>query len=152
AQPHLLVVDNVDRVLATAARTTTVLMAYAPTLKVLATSRTPMGGTDETVYPVQPLDEDGAVQLFLDRAAATSAVQDLSDLAAAITVSRRLDGLPLAIELAAARVRHLTPAELADRLEHGFAALERLGDDGRHRTLEAAFDWTWDLLDDAERD
>ena len=67
-------------------------------------------------------------------------------------ICRRLDGLPLAIELAAARVRHLSLSELAAQLENGFSPLDRVGTTGRHRTLEAAFDWTWDLLDEEEQE
>lgn len=152
AEPHLLVIDNIDRVLTAAARTVAVLLAYAPTLTVLATSRTPTGDPDETVYAVQPLAPQGAaVQLLLDRSRDAAPTRDVTDTEAAASICRRLDGLPLAIELAAARVRHLSLAQLASQLERGFGGLERQGDAGRHRTLEAAFDWTWDLLAEEER-
>ena len=129
-------------------------------LSVLATSRSPVGGSDESVYQLPPLPVDGrdqrdagAVRLFLDRAGSAAPAATFSDdeRATVARICRRLDGLPLAIELAAARVRHLSLAELAERLDEGFGPLDRAGPDTRHRTLETAFDWTWDLLDDDER-
>ena len=147
ARPALLVLDNCDRVTAAVRPLVARLLALAGDLVVLATCRSPVGGSDEAVHQLAPLPVDGAaVRLFLDRAAVP-----LTDTDAVARICRRLDGLPLAIELAAARVRHLAPAELADRLEVGFGPLDRAGAPSRHRTLEAAFDWTWDLLDDGER-
>jgi predicted ATPase len=157
-QPHLLVLDNCDRVVDAVGRVVGSLLASVRTLTVLATSRAPIGSSDETVYPLAPLAIDGplhgaAVQLLLDRAASAAPAVELSDGDGDVLarICRRLDGLPLAIELAAARVRHLPLAELAARLDEGFGPLDRAGSAGRHSTLEAAFDWTWDLLDDDER-
>jgi predicted ATPase len=134
------------------------LMARVPSLTVLATSRSPLGGTDETIYNLDPLPvADGAdaaaVRLFLDRASSAAPAVQLSDadLATVTRICGHLDGLPLAIELAAARVRHLPVAELAVRLEEGLHVLGRPGTGSRHRTLEAAFDWTWELLDADEQ-
>ena len=156
-QPHLLVLDNCDRVTRAVADVVNRLMLSAATLTVLATSRMPIGDPDETVYvlPPLPLDDEaqGAARLFLDRATAAAPGQPLSadDRARVREICQRLDGLPLAIELAAARMRHLSLTELADLLEADFRAIDRTGPEDRHRTLEAAFDWTWDLLNDEER-
>lgn len=157
AQSYLLVLDNCDRVTDEVGSIAAELLALAPTLAVLATSRSPAGGADEVVFPLQPLPtgngSEGAVRLFVDRArtAAPATRPTDSDLELIARICARLDGLPLAIELAAARVRHLTLVELADRLDAGFGLLCRTGRSDRHSTLEAAFDWTWDLLDDDER-
>ena len=155
-QPHLLVLDNCDRVLDTVAEAVTQLLAAAGSLAVLATSRSPVGAPGETIHTLSALsvdDRSGAYDLFVDRArAAIPAFAPDDDEAAAIArICRRLDGLPLAIELATARLRHLSLDELEARLADGFGALERARPANRHRTLETAFDWTWDLLDDDER-
>lgn len=155
AQHYLLVLDNCDRVLDAVADLADALLAQAGSLTILATSRSPVGGSAEAVHelPPLPVDEHGAVQMFIDRAG--SAVPDMQlspeDIEVATRICERLDGLPLALELAAARLRHLPLAELEARLEVGFDALDRARPQSRHRTLEAAFDWTWDLLDDEER-
>jgi predicted ATPase/DNA-binding CsgD family transcriptional regulator len=158
AQNYLLVIDDCDRVTDPVAEVVRELMARAPSVTVLATSRSPLGRTDETVYQLEPLpvadDADAAaVRLFIDRArSAAPAVRfTAADVESIARMCRRLDGLPLSIELAAARVRHLTVDELARRLDEGFGLLDRQGAPNRHRTLESAFDWTWDLLDDDER-
>jgi predicted ATPase/DNA-binding CsgD family transcriptional regulator len=158
AEPHLLVLDDCDRVTAGATDVVRDLLVRSPDLVVLATSRSPLGASDETTYPIDPLPvgddaTSAAVQLFLDRgrAAAPTTEPSDADLAAAARICRQLDGLPLAIELAAARVRHLPVTELADLLGDGLQVLDRAGPPSRHRTLEAAFAWTWDLLDADER-
>jgi predicted ATPase/DNA-binding CsgD family transcriptional regulator len=157
-EPYLLVLDDCDRVTDAVAEMVGELMARARSLTVLATSRSPLGGTDETVCALEPLpvadDESAAaVRLFLDRAAAAAPAVRFSDadIGSVARICRQLDGLPLAIELAAARVRHVPIAELAVRLTDGLHLLDRPGPPSRHRTLEAAFDWTWELLDDDER-
>ena len=161
AQDYLLVLDNCERVTDGVARLVAELLAMAGRLRVLATSRSPIGGAAETVYPLEPLavggPGDGAVRLFVDRARAASpatalpAAEDDLGLALVRRVCERLDGLPLAIELAAARMRHLSLVELADRLDAGFGAIDRSGRAGRHATLESAFAWSWEMLDDEER-
>ncbi|PXY27926.1 ATP-binding protein [Prauserella muralis] len=157
ARPHLLVLDNADRVGPATRALVRRLLVAVPGLAVLTTSRMPLGDGAETVYVLPPLDTDGpdapAHTLFLDRAqaAAPGLVLTGGEREAVSRLCARLDGLPLAIELAAARVRHLPVAELEARLGDGLGALERDGG-GRHDTLEAAFAWTWDLLDGAERD
>ena len=154
-RPHLLVIDNCDRVSDSVGQVVGQLLVSARSLTVLATSRSPVGASDETVYQLAPLpvDDTGATRLFLDRArsAAPATVLTDADTTLVAGICERLDGLPLAIELAAARVRHLPVAELAARLEDGFGPLDRAGPASRHRTLETAFDWTWDLLDDDEK-
>jgi predicted ATPase/DNA-binding CsgD family transcriptional regulator len=158
AERYLLVLDNCDRVSAAAAEVIGQLSASVGSLTVLATSRSPIGGAGEVIYELPPLavedgTDSGAVRLFLDRAGSAAPGTRLSatDSEVVAQICRRLDGLPLAIELAAARVRHLPVTELASRLQDGFEPLVRAGPVGRHRTLEAAFDWTWDLLDGDER-
>ncbi len=158
AEPCLLVLDDCDRVTDAAAAMVRELMARARSLTVLATSRSPLGGTDETVYSLDPLpvaDDAGAsaVRLFLDRAAAAAPGVPFSDgdVGPVARICRQLDGLPLAIELAAARVRHVPIAELAIRVDDGLQLLDRPGPPSRHRTLEAAFEWTGELLDADER-
>lgn len=165
--PYLLVLDNVDRVGAAVAEIVSRARAAAPRLRVLTTSRTPIGDPGEIVYPLAPLAVEGpdaaAVTMFLERlgSAGRSAAAPISlsagspsadDRALAARVCARLDGLPLALELAAAVARHLSLDELAERLDRDFATLDRAAPVGRHRTLETAFEWTWDLLTEEEQD
>ncbi|HTJ37558.1 MAG TPA: BTAD domain-containing putative transcriptional regulator [Dactylosporangium sp.] len=153
----LLVVDNCEQVLDAVAGLLRTLLAECPGLAALATSREPLGLTGEVLVPLGPLPPEPAVRLFAERAAAVRAgfAVDDANAEAVRRICDLLDGLPLAIELAAARLRQLTVAELAERLaghEH-FAVLSR-GDRtaaGRHRTLRAVVDWSWQLLGDDER-
>lgn len=150
----LVVLDNCEHVVEGAARWAGLLLDVSSRLRVLATSRTPLLLEDETVYEPAPLgadpaDEDGgpAVRLFVERARAVRP-DALLDRAAVARLCARLDGLPLAIELAAARVRTLSVAEVEERLDERFALL-RVRDRSvpdRHRTLEAVLDWSWNLL------
>jgi predicted ATPase len=158
AQPYLLVVDNCDRVTSAVGDVIGQLLVLTRSLTVLATSRSLIGCSDETIYQLAPLtvgghENAGAVQLFLDRARSAAPTARFSDADGEpiARICHRLDGLPLAIELAAGRVRHLPLLELADRLDEGFGSLDRAGQSSRHSTLEAAFDWTWDLLEGDER-
>ncbi|GGU13984.1 SARP family transcriptional regulator [Lentzea flava] len=153
AREVLLVVDNCEHVVDDAARVLGDLLAACPDVRVLATSREPLGITGETLSPVTALDDDAATRLFLDRAQAVKpgfhAGHDV------ITeVCRRLDGIALAIELAAARVRSLPIAEIAARLDDRFRLLSKGSRTAapRHRTLQAVVEWSWDLLTDTERD
>ncbi|WJV49151.1 AfsR/SARP family transcriptional regulator [Streptomyces flavofungini] len=150
----LLVLDNCEHVIDAAARLTDRLLAECPGLTVLATSREPLGVPGELVRPVEPLPEPFALRLLADRgAAARPGFRIDDDARAAAEICHRLDGLPLAIELAAARLRMLTPRQIADRLDDRF----RLLTSGsrtvlpRQQTLRAVVDWSWDLLDPAER-
>ncbi|MGY0059622.1 BTAD domain-containing putative transcriptional regulator [Streptomyces sp. LZ34] len=153
----LLLLDNCEHVIDAAARLAETLLAHCPGMTVLATSREPLGVPGETVRPVEPLRPAPAHQLFAERAAATlpgfDPARDADTSAAVAEICRRLDGLPLAIELAAARLRLLTPRQIADRLDDRF----RLLTSGsrtllpRQQTLRAVVDWSWDLLDERER-
>ena len=148
----LLVLDNCEHLVADAARVTALLLASCPGLRVLATSRESLGITGEILVPVPPLAPEPAVRLFVDRARAVR--PGFETHARVPDICAALDGLPLAIELAAARLRTLDPDELADRLDDRFRLLSR-GDRSkapRHRTLRAVVEWSWDLLDDEERE
>ncbi|NGN67698.1 AfsR/SARP family transcriptional regulator [Streptomyces sp. A7024] len=150
----LLVLDNCEHVIDAAATLAETLLARCPDVTILATSREPLGVPGESVRPVEPLRPAFAHRLFAERAAAVRPGFDPhEDPEAVAEICRRLDGLPLAIELAAARLRLLTPREIADRLDDRF----RLLTSGsrtvlpRQQTLRAVVDWSWDLLDDGER-
>ncbi|MBN0043075.1 winged helix-turn-helix domain-containing protein [Streptomyces actuosus] len=152
---QLLILDNCEHVVGAAAGLAETLLTRCPGLTVLATSREPLGVPGEAVRPVAPLRPDQAHRLFRERAATVGpdAGEALSDQDAVAEICRRLDGLPLAIELAAARLRMLTPRQIADRLDDRF----RLLTSGsrtvlpRQQTLRAVVDWSWDLLDEPER-
>ncbi|MGW7595211.1 ATP-binding protein, partial [Streptomyces rubiginosohelvolus] len=130
---------------------------HCPGVTVLATSREPLGVPGETVRPVEPLPPAPAHQLFAERAATVRPGFDPAadpDTAAAVAeICRRLDGLPLAIELAAARLRLLTPRQIADRLDDRFRLLTSGSRTAlpRQQTLRAVVEWSWDLLDERER-
>ncbi|MFH8797114.1 AfsR/SARP family transcriptional regulator [Streptomyces sp. NPDC017941] len=150
----LLILDNCEHVIGAAAELAETLLTRCPGLTVLATSREPLGVPGERVRPVEPLPPDPAHRLFAERAAAVRPDFDpVGQSGAVAEICRRLDGLPLAIELAAARLRLLTPRQIADRLDDRF----RLLTNGartvlpRQQTLRAVVDWSWDLLDAAER-
>ena len=150
----LLVLDNCEHVIDAAASLTEQLLASCPGLSVLATSREPLGVPGELVRPLDPLPDPTALRLLADRGTAARAGFSIEeDPVACAELCRRLDGLPLAIELAAARLRSLSPRQLADRLDDRF----RLLTGGsrtllpRQQTLRAVVDWSWDLLDPAER-
>ena len=154
--PLLLVLDNCEQVVAAVAALVRTLLAECPELSVIATSREPLGLTGETLLPLAPLDED-AVRLFAERAAAVRPGFTVTDenRAAVTSVCTAVDGLPLAIELAAARLRQFTVEELASRLasDGPFRLLSR-GDRtaaARHRTLRAVVAWSWDLLTPEEQ-
>ncbi|MEW2291437.1 BTAD domain-containing putative transcriptional regulator [Streptomyces sp. NPDC006743] len=154
----LLLLDNCEHVVDAAARLVAELLARCPGLTVLATSREPLGVPGEVLRPVDPLPEPVALRLLAERGAAVRpgfrVDADEETAAACAEICRRLDGLPLAIELAAARLRMLTPRQIADRLDDRF----RLLTSGsrtvlpRQQTLRAVVDWSWDLLDADERD
>ncbi|MFD7965134.1 BTAD domain-containing putative transcriptional regulator [Streptomyces zaomyceticus] len=154
-RPFLLVLDNCEHVIDAAAALAETLLTDCPELRILATSREPLGVPGESVRPLEPLPPDPAHRLFAERARAVRPDVDLTrDGGAAVDeICRRLDGLPLAIELAAARLRLLTPRQIADRLDDRF----RLLTSGsrtvlpRQQTLRAVVDWSWDLLDPDER-
>ncbi|WP_043264091.1 BTAD domain-containing putative transcriptional regulator [Streptomyces sp. CT34] len=150
----LLVLDNCEHVIGAAAELAERLLAVCPGVTVLATSREPLAVPGEVLRPVEPLPDPVALRLLAERGAAASpGFRVADDPAACAEICRRLDGLPLAIELAAARLRLLTPRQLADRLDDRF----RLLTGGsrtllpRQQTLRAVVDWSWDLTDEPER-
>lgn len=163
----LLLVDNCEHVVAEAAEIIADLLTTGDGLKVLGTSREPLGVPGEVSYPVRtlPVPEPGdvaeavrgydAVRLFAERAATASRGFTLTDAnaPAVAALCRRLDGLPLAIELAASRVRSFEPAQLVEHLDHRFELLSGGARTAlpRQRTLRGAIDWSYDLLDDDER-
>ncbi|MEI8413001.1 MULTISPECIES: ATP-binding protein [unclassified Kribbella] len=155
AAPALLVLDNCEHVIDAAASLAAELTQSCPGLRILATSREPLGVDGEITIPVEPLGSASAVELLVDRVRAVRPGWDPSsgELQAAERVAAALDGLPLAIELAAARARVLGLGEIADRLDDRFALLGSVprGSLGRHDTLEAAIGWSVDLLDPADR-
>lgn len=147
AGPALLVLDNCEQVVRGAAGLVRALVSSSRELRVLATSRAPLGLTSEAVYALPELGLDTSVELFCQRArAARPGVLLPPDAVAGLC--RHLDGLPLAVELAAARVRVLSVPEIARRLGDRFALLRGGARDApeRHRTLHAVVEWSWNLL------
>ncbi|MFZ4175498.1 BTAD domain-containing putative transcriptional regulator [Streptomyces griseoincarnatus] len=151
----LLILDNCEHVVEAAARLVETLLERCPGLTVLATSREPLGVRGESLRPVEPLPEPVALRLLAERgAAARPGFRTDDDPEACAEICRRLDGLPLAIELAAARLRMLTPRQIADRLDDRFRLLTSGSRTAlpRQQTLRAVVDWSWELLDAGERD
>ncbi len=150
----LLLLDNLEQVLPVAAQLGG-LLAAAPALKILATSRTPLRLSGEHAYAVRPLPLDEAVGLFVERARAAVAgfALDAGNEEAVREICLRLEGLPLAIELAAPRVRTLTPVALLRRLDRRLAVLTGGAPDldERQRTLRATIEWSYDLLEAREQ-
>jgi predicted ATPase/DNA-binding SARP family transcriptional activator len=163
----VIVLDNCEHLVEASARLADQLLAQCPQLRILATSREPLGIFGETLLVVPPLGQPAAdaaavdalgfpaVRLFADRAAAVSPdfVVDDHSVHTVIEIVRRLDGLPLAIELAAARLRTLPLAEIATRLSDRFRLLTGGSRTAlpRHRTLRAVVEWSWELLSPPER-
>ncbi len=163
----VLVLDNCEHVIDAAAALAARLLAGCPRVRILATSREPLQIPGEALQVVAPLaipsetdvpvitSANPAVRLLADRAAAVLDGFELSEAnaAAVARICRTLDGMPLAIELAAPWLRTLTPAQLAERLDDRFALLtggSRIALP-RHQTLRAVVDWSWNLLSDQER-
>jgi predicted ATPase/DNA-binding SARP family transcriptional activator len=145
----LVVLDNCEHVIGEAARVTETLLRAVPGLRVVATSREALGVPGESIMPVGPLPPDDALSLFVDRAQSAAPSQDVAqDASLAADVCRRLDGMPLAIELAAARLRALPLAQLAARLDNRFRVLTGGARTAlpRHQTLRAVVDWSYTLL------
>ncbi|MFC5834442.1 BTAD domain-containing putative transcriptional regulator [Nonomuraea insulae] len=148
----LLVLDNCEHVIDEAAALVARLLAACPRLRVLATSREPLGIIGESLWQVRPLDDEAAAQLFTDRARAVR--RGLSAGPQAVRrICAALDNLPLAIELAAARLRTLDLDDLAGRLDDrlGVTARGSRTADERHRTLRSVVAWSWDLLSEPEQ-
>ena len=151
----LLVIDNCEHVLDATAAMVRAVTSRCPTTTVLATSREPLGVSGEQVRIVPSLESDGeASQLFIDRARAADGSFNPGDedLGAIRAICQHLDGIPLAIELAAARCRSLSPTEILERLGDRFRLLRGTGRGGieRHQTLRAAVAWSYNLLSDSE--
>ena len=142
----LLMLDNFEQVTEAAAGVA-VLLERAPKLKVLATSREPLHLGAEHEYTVPPLTESEAIELFCSRAA------NAEPLEAVAQICRRVDGLPLAIELAASRTKVLPPTKLLERIEHRLPLLagKRRDVPARQQTLRATIDWSYDLLSSEEQ-
>ncbi|OBF28373.1 cyclase [Mycobacterium sp. ACS1612] len=158
---RLLVFDNCEHVLDATADVIDTIFTRSTSVKILATSREGLGLNDEQLWPVPSLDvaagaDSAAAALFMDRAHTVSPTASMSapdEAAAVVEICRRLDGIPLAIELAASRMVSMTAVEVRDRLDDRFRllvgsrrALER------HQTLRHAVQWSYDLLDEPEKD
>ncbi|MGV9878615.1 ATP-binding protein [Streptomyces sp. NPDC003006] len=145
--PALLVLDNCEQVVRGAARLVQSLLSSSRDLRVLTTSRAPLDLTSEALYALPQLALDTSVELFTQRARAARPGVELPPDAVA-GLCRHLDGLPLAVELAAARVRALSVPEIARRLGDRFTLLRGGARDvpERHRTLHAVVEWSWNLL------
>jgi predicted ATPase len=162
----LLILDNCEHVIESAAKFADRVLGECRRLRILATSREPLGITGEALWLVEPLAvpadasdaeiaSSPAVRLLRDRAGAVrkDLGGDQHTLAMMVRVCRALDGMPLAIELAAARLRTMSVDQLANRLDDRFRLLTSGSRTAlpRHRTLRAVVDWSWELLTDAER-
>jgi predicted ATPase/DNA-binding SARP family transcriptional activator len=151
----LLVLDNCEHHVDACAGIVETLLRGCPGLVVVATSREALGVMGETAWLVPPLQPSEAIQLFVDRARAVHPGFELTDMnrEAVTEICRRLDGLPLAIELAAARIRVLPPEQIAERLSDAFRLLSAGSRTAlpRHRTLRGAMDWSHALLSDREQ-
>ncbi|MEQ0561301.1 BTAD domain-containing putative transcriptional regulator [Amycolatopsis sp. NEAU-NG30] len=163
----LLILDNCEHVIESAAAFAHRVLGECRRLRILATSREPLGITGESLWPAAPLllpaeradaeeiEASPSVRLLRDRAGAVrkDLPHDAATSATMARICRALDGMPLAIELAAARLRTMSPDQLADRLDDRFRLLTGGSRTAlpRHRTLRAVIDWSWELLSDAER-
>jgi predicted ATPase/DNA-binding SARP family transcriptional activator len=163
----LLILDNCEHVIESAAAFSHRLLGECRRLRILATSREPLGITGEALWLVEPLPvpeadagpgeiaSSPAIRLLRDRAGAVrrNLAVDANTLSTMVGLCRALDGMPLAIELAAARLRTMSIDQLANRLDDRFRLLTGGSRTAlpRHRTLRAVVDWSWELLSDAER-
>jgi predicted ATPase len=167
SQDVLIVLDNCEHLIGACAKTADAFLRRCPKVRLLATSREPLGIGGETIYRVPPLSLPGpgdtgsavessdAVALFIERAKERDVGLSVDGQTGPLVVSicARLDGLPLAIELAAARLRSLSLADLADRLDQRFRLLTggSRTTRGRQQTLRATIDWSYSLLNGAEQ-
>jgi predicted ATPase len=147
---RLLMFDNCEHVLDAVADLVEAILTASATVKILATSREGLGVADEQLWPVPPLDVGAAVDLFIERAHSVAPGFSTDD--AVVEICHHLDGIPLAIELAASRMSSMTAAEVRDRLDNRFKLLvgsRRVLE--RHQTLRHTVAWSYDLLDGAEQ-
>jgi predicted ATPase len=149
---RLLVFDNCEHILDAAAGLVDAILATSATVRILATSREGLGVSNEQLWPVHSLDVGSAVELFVARARNVAPDFSADDLTPVEEICQRLEGIPLAIELAASRMASMTASEVRDRLDDRFRLLVggRRGL-GRHHTLRHAVAWSYDLLNDLER-
>jgi predicted ATPase/DNA-binding SARP family transcriptional activator len=151
----LVVLDNCEHLIDAAAGFADWMLMENPRVKILATSREPLRIAGEVLWPVAPLAEDASVRLLGDRAAAVRPGFAVDELNSGVVsrICRALDGMPLAIELAAARLRMLSPDQLAERLDDRFTVLTGGSRSAlpRHQTLRAVVEWSWDSLSKPER-
>ncbi|HSL59714.1 MAG TPA: BTAD domain-containing putative transcriptional regulator [Acidimicrobiales bacterium] len=156
AQQVLVVLDNCEHVDAGASELVDRLVRRCPDVDVLATSRRPLRSAVQQIWPVAPLDADATdaagVELFRDRAASADPTVELTstDHDIVVEICRRLDGLPLAIELAAAHLRVMNPADILDRLGHR-SLTSPTAASPRHRSLDAVLDWSYEALPEPTR-
>ena len=153
AAPRLLVLDNCEHLLDAVRDLVAELLQRCPGVTLLTTSREPLGLAEETVVRLAPLPDAAAVAVFLDRARRVRpdlafSVDELREVA---EIVRRLEGLPLAVELAAGRLSTFAPAALALRLDRALDLLGSRALHARHRTLRATVAWSYDLLGDQEQ-
>ena len=156
---RLLVFDNCEHVLDAAADLVDAILGQTAAVRIVATSREGLGVVNEQLWPVPSLDfgaatDSSAVKLFIERARSVAprfSVADSDEAASVVEICRRLDGIPLAIELAASRMASMTASEVRDRLDQRFRLLvgSRRGL-GRHQTLRHAVRWSYDLLAETE--
>ena len=150
----LVILDNFEQVARHAEATLGQWIEKAPLARFVATTREVLGIAGETVLPLEPLSSTDAAELFVQRAASArfGYAPGAADLSAIRELVRVLDGLPLAIELAAARVRVISPQTLIARVRHSFDLIGvKTGRQDRQLTLRATFDWSWELLSERER-
>ncbi len=151
----LLVVDNCEHVVDAAASLLSTLVTHCPEVRLLATSRERLAIAGEQVWPLAPLEPEAAVELFCDRVRAVRPDLDCSGAAREdiVDICRRLDGLPLAIELAAAQSATMNPADLVRRLDDRFRLLDHgpRSSPSRHRSLRAVVAWSYDRLGQRQR-
>ncbi|WP_344044492.1 ATP-binding protein [Nocardioides panacihumi] len=148
----LLILDNCEHIVEAVADLVSAVIARTPALTVLTTSRAPLGLAAERIYLLPELSTDDGVALFVERATAARPGVHL-DAGAVRSLVARLDGLPLAVELAAAKIRVMSVAEIERRLDNRFALLRGGSRDApeRHQTLLAVIDWSWNLLSEDQR-
>ncbi|OBA78030.1 cyclase [Mycobacterium sp. 1164966.3] len=149
---RLLLFDNCEHLLDAAADLIEAILTTSATVKIVATSREALGVADEQLWPVRSLNVDAAVDLFIERTHRVAPAFLADDASAVIEICRRLDGIPLAVELAASRMASMTASELRDRLDQRFRLL--VGSQRglpRHQTLQHAVAWSYDHLEDDEK-
>ena len=149
---RLLVFDNCEHVLDATADLVEAILDHSTTVRIVATTREGLGIADEQVWPVRSLDADAAASLFVERAHNVTPEFSVDEEQDVVEICRRLDGIPLAIELAASRISSMTTSDVRDRLDQRFKLLvgTRRGLE-RHQTLRQAVQWSYDLLDDGEK-